>query len=34
VLNPSDSLAEGDAVTVAPDVPPATAKPPVRKEPA
>ena len=35
VLNPSDSLAEGDVVTVAPDAPPpAQAKPPARKEPA
>jgi len=34
VLNPSDSLAEGDVVTVAPEAPPADAKPPVRKEPA
>ncbi|MGF6345393.1 efflux RND transporter periplasmic adaptor subunit [Variovorax sp. W2I14] len=34
VLNPSDSLAEGDVVTVAPDVPPADPKAPAKKEPA
>ncbi|MBT2335210.1 efflux RND transporter periplasmic adaptor subunit [Variovorax paradoxus] len=34
VLNPSDSLAEGDVVTVAPDAPTPAAKAPARKEPA
>jgi len=34
VLNPSDSLAEGDVVTVAPDEPASAAKAPARKEPA
>ena len=34
VLNPSDSLAEGDVVTVAPDAPPADPKAPAKKEPA
>jgi len=34
VLNPSDSLAEGDVVTIAPEAPAADAKAPPRKEPA